>query len=109
MCSSKRHAFCSAAGMRSMLGFGDEFPTPAEARRVPPTSIEAVGPHRWFSSLHVLLRHAGFLAAILLFPLNGSLCLLFLVSYFVRTWGMEAVYHRYFSHRTYRASRPFQF
>ena len=28
---------------------------------------------------------------------------------FVRVWGITAGYHRYFSHRTYKTSRPFQF
>lgn len=92
-----------------MLDLRKELSTPAEMRRMRSTSIEAVGPHRWFSTVHVLLRHVGLVAAIVLFPLNVPLCVLFLVSYFVRIWGMEAVYHRYFSHRSYRASRAFQF
>jgi len=30
-------------------------------------------------------------------------------AYFVRMFGVTAVYHRYFSHRTYKTSRPVQF
>lgn len=29
--------------------------------------------------------------------------------YVVRAWGLTAGYHRYFAHRTFRTSRPFQF
>ena len=29
--------------------------------------------------------------------------------YFIRMFGITGVYHRYFSHRTYKTSRPFQF
>src|SRR5438105_14707978 len=68
-----------------------------------------VGPPRWFSTFHILLRHVGAVAAIFLFPLNESLVMLFLVSYLIRMWGMEAIYHRYFSHRAFQTSRWFQF
>jgi stearoyl-CoA desaturase (Delta-9 desaturase) len=35
--------------------------------------------------------------------------LVFLASYLVRMFAITAFYHRYFSHRTFRASRPVQF
>src|SRR5438034_1407646 len=73
------------------------------------SSVTQVGPPPWFSTAHIAMRHIGAVAAVVLFPLNTSLCILFVVSYIVRFWGMEAVYHRYFSHRSYETSRPFQF
>jgi len=72
-------------------------------------TLVPVGPPRWFSTLHIVLRHVGAVAAIILFPLNESLVMLLLVSYSIRMWGMEAVYHRYFSHRSFQTSRWFQF
>ena len=48
-----------------------------------------VAPPRWFSTFHVLLRHVGAIAAIVLFPLNDALLALFLGSYLARMWGME--------------------
>ena len=71
--------------------------------------IADVGPPGWFSTAHVVLRHVGAVAALVLFPLNRDLLLLVVVSYLLRIWGMEAVYHRYFSHRSYKTSRVFQF
>ncbi|MEW6776261.1 MAG: acyl-CoA desaturase [Bdellovibrionota bacterium] len=34
---------------------------------------------------------------------------LFLITFWVRMFGVTGGYHRYFSHRTYKTSRPFQF
>jgi stearoyl-CoA desaturase (delta-9 desaturase) len=59
-------------------------------------------------ALH-LLRHIGFVAAIFFIPLNVPLCVLLACSYVVRMWGVEAVSHRYFSHRAFSTSRAFQF
>jgi hypothetical protein len=73
-----------------------------------PIALPQVGPPRWFSTLHVVFRHAGAIAAVAIFPLNASLAAIALVSYVVRFWGMEGVYHRYFWHRSYRASRGVQ-
>jgi stearoyl-CoA desaturase (delta-9 desaturase) len=80
----------------------------AMARAHDDSGLECVGPPGWFSTIHVVLRHAGLVAAIVLFPLNVPLATIFVASYLLRTWGMEAVYHRYFSHRSYRAGRGFQ-
>jgi len=55
------------------------------------------------------LRHLGFIAAILCIPLNAALCALLACSYIVRMWGVEAVNHRYFAHRSFSTSRIFQF
>src|SRR5438876_1207224 len=72
------------------------------------STLTEVGAPRWFSTTHIAMRHVGAIAAVSLFPLNSSLCALFVASYIVRIWGMEAVYRRYFSHRSYETSRPLQ-
>src|SRR5438132_3051701 len=82
---------------------------PLSVSTVATLAFASVGPPRWFSTFHILLRHVGAIAAIILFPLNESLVMLFLLSYLIRMWGMEAVYHRYFSHRSFQTSRWFQF
>jgi stearoyl-CoA desaturase (delta-9 desaturase) len=49
------------------------------------------------------------LTAIWFIPLNWPLFWLAVLSYGLRLWGMEAVYHRYFSHRAFKAGRTMQF
>lgn len=62
----------------------------------------------WFARARVVERHLGAIAALVAFPIETNLVALFVVSYLIRMWGMEAVYHRYISHRAYRVSRPVQ-
>jgi len=62
-----------------------------------------------FSTIRVLERHAGVIVAILLVPLTKPLAWLALASFLVRMFGIEGIAHRYFSHRSYKASRPVQF
>jgi len=62
----------------------------------------------WFAMFRVLERHAFALAALVWFPANASLLALCAASYAIRMFGMEAIYHRYFSHRAFKASRPMQ-
>ena len=52
--------------------------------------------------------HVAFLAAIW-YPPTLGLVLLAVVGYAIRMWAITAGYHRYFSHRSYRTSRVFQF
>jgi stearoyl-CoA desaturase (Delta-9 desaturase) len=63
----------------------------------------------WFLRLRLAERHLLSLLAIVALDWSPQLFLLFAVSYIVRMWGTEAVYHRYFSHRSFRASRAVQF
>ncbi len=60
------------------------------------------------SSIPFVLVH---LVALLAFytGVTWQLALLCLVSYYVRIIGVTAGYHRYFSHRTFKTSRVFQF
>jgi stearoyl-CoA desaturase (delta-9 desaturase) len=57
----------------------------------------------------IVERHVGTIAAILFFPFTTSLVVLCIVSYAVRILGADAIYHRYFAHRTYRVGRITQF
>jgi len=49
------------------------------------------------------------LATPFVFPPHWRLAALFLASYLVRIFAMEGIYHRYFAHRAYKASRWGQF
>ena len=63
----------------------------------------------WFMVFRVIERHVGTVAAIVFFPLNLPLAVLCAVSYGVRIVGADAIYHRFFSHRTFRVGRITQF
>jgi stearoyl-CoA desaturase (delta-9 desaturase) len=45
----------------------------------------------------------------LFFPLTRQLLLMALASYVIRMWAVSMGYHRYFSHRSFKTSRAFQF
>jgi len=77
--------------------------TPAENLGVIP------GPPRWLASFRILERYAGALAAIAFFPPNATLLWICVVGYLARMWAVEAVYHRYFAHRGFKANRVVQF
>jgi stearoyl-CoA desaturase (delta-9 desaturase) len=66
------------------------------------------GKVEWFRCLPFILVH---LALVLVFiPGFSPFCiLLFMGSYILRMFGITAFYHRYFSHRTFKTSRVFQF
>lgn len=49
------------------------------------------------------------IATPILFPPTWPLVILFVVSYMVRMFGVEGIYHRYFSHRGFKCSRRVQF
>lgn len=66
-------------------------------------------PPRWLISIRLMIIQLGAVAALVFFPLNWNLFLLFVISYVIRMFGSEGVYHRYFSHRAYRANRVVQF
>jgi len=76
--------------------------------RYPMYGIQA-GEPSWIFKLRVAERHVGVVLALLFVPLNVQLAILLLVSYGVRVWGLEAVFHRLFAHRSYRVGRFGQF
>lgn len=61
----------------------------------------------WWIKARLLIVHLGSLG-IFFIPFQWSLFWLFLSSFVVRMWSVEAGYHRYFSHRAYKTSRVFQ-
>jgi stearoyl-CoA desaturase (delta-9 desaturase) len=66
------------------------------------------GKVEWFRCLPYVLIH---LAAILVFfyPITLSCILVAFISYSVRMFSITAFYHRYFSHRSFKTSRFFQY
>lgn len=63
----------------------------------------------WLGSIPMLSIHALGVAALFLFPARWDLVALCMGSYFLRIFGVTAGYHRYFAHRAFKTSRPFQF
>jgi stearoyl-CoA desaturase (Delta-9 desaturase) len=59
-------------------------------------------------SIPFFLVHAVALGGVFWLGFSWSGLLLALGLYAVRMFGVTGVYHRYFSHRTYKTSRPFQ-
>ncbi len=47
--------------------------------------------------------------AVFIVPFSRRVVLLAIASYVLRMWAITAGYHRYFSHRSYKTSRAFQF
>jgi len=80
------------------------------------TSVRETGPQsgalshgeRWRRSTIFVLSHLAVLGAFWSGVTWESVVLCF-VLLVVRVWGITAGYHRYFSHRTYKTSRAFQF
>jgi len=77
--------------------------------------LEASSPHvslsrveQWRRATIFVLSHLAVLGAFWSGVTSQALVLCF-VLLFVRVWGVTAGYHRYFSHRTYKTSRVFQF
>jgi stearoyl-CoA desaturase (delta-9 desaturase) len=64
---------------------------------------------QWMKSLPFLAVHAVALATVVLTRPTPALLALVAASYFGRMFGITGGYHRYFSHRSYRTSRAFQF
>lgn len=64
--------------------------------------------YRWINLIPFILIH---LAVVLVFfvPYSWECLALLLGFFFLRTWGLTAGFHRYFSHRAYKTSRWFQF
>ncbi len=63
----------------------------------------------WRKSIPFLSVHAVALATVALGPFSWGLLAVAVGSYYLRMFGISAGYHRYFSHRSYRTGRVFQF
>ena len=62
----------------------------------------------WLMAAPFVLLHLA-LVAIFFVPVTWTVLLLCGLNYFWRMFGITAVYHRYFAHRSYKTSRVFQF
>jgi stearoyl-CoA desaturase (delta-9 desaturase) len=62
----------------------------------------------YLSTVLLVLMHLALLL-VLVVPFSGALLALAVASYSLRMWAITAGYHRYFSHRSYKTSRAFQF
>ena len=62
----------------------------------------------WLKATPFILSHLAVLGAFWS-GVTWQAVVLCVVLLFVRVWGITAGYHRYFSHRTYKTSRAFQF
>ena len=62
----------------------------------------------WIGSLPFFIVHGIALAGPFLSPPTWKLVLLAVALYYIRMWGIIVGYHRYFSHRSFKTSRPFQ-
>lgn len=63
----------------------------------------------WVSSLPFIAVHVGAVVGAVLVGWSWQLIGLAVLSYVVRMWAITAGYHRYFSHRSFKTSRVFQF
>ncbi|WP_242344062.1 acyl-CoA desaturase [Anaeromyxobacter terrae] len=71
----------------------------------PPRNLDAI---HWTRSVPFFAVHAAALATPFLAPVEGRWIALAVGLYLLRMFGVTAGYHRYFSHRAFRTSRPFQ-
>jgi len=62
----------------------------------------------WFNLLPFVLIHAAVLTVFFV-PVSWECVALFIGFFLARTWGLTGGFHRYFSHRAYKTSRPMQF
>lgn len=65
-------------------------------------------PHQLLLMLPIIGAHLAALASVWT-GVTTEAVIIFLVLFFVRQWAVTGAYHRYFSHRTYKTSRWFQF
>jgi stearoyl-CoA desaturase (Delta-9 desaturase) len=64
--------------------------------------------YEWAALIPMIAIHVGALG-VFWTGMSTSIVILCAVLYFARMFGVTGVYHRYFSHRTYKTSRPMQF
>ncbi len=94
----------TGTSIQNSLSLPKADPAPSSPPRRPSVLDVLVRPKNWpFLSLH--------LACLMVLWTGLDLTAVFLCAacYLVRMFGITGGYHRYFSHRSYRTSRPFQF
>jgi stearoyl-CoA desaturase (Delta-9 desaturase) len=75
----------------------------------PATSAPDTDRIDWVKSIPFLSIHLVALGAVVLGTFSWNLVAIAIASYYLRMFGISAGYHRYFSHRSYRTGRVFQF
>ena len=63
----------------------------------------------WLMSVPFFAMHAGVVAGLFIVPVSWKGLLLSVIVYYVAMAAVTIGYHRYFSHRSYKTSRAFQF
>ena len=59
----------------------------------------------WVVQVRITVATFGALLAPVLYPPSKPVLILFAVSYVIRMWATEAIYHRYFAHHAFHARR----
>ena len=96
------------AGTKAAAGAA-EIPSPAEGRNREALGADGIWiKHAPIQRTLYWCIHAACLLGFWFTPSVGDLAL-FAATFFVRMFAITGAYHRYFSHRTYRTSRVFQF
>ena len=75
----------------------------------PPPPGRAPGFVDWIISIPFLTMHAAVVAGLFLVPFSWKGLLFSIAAYYVMMAAVTIGYHRYFSHRSFRTSRAFQF
>jgi len=82
----------------------DDERAPFPERHRPNTSLS-----RWYGTIPFFLIHVLVLGAPFFIEVSPEAVVTCVALYLVRMWAVTAGYHRYFSHRTFKTSRAFQF
>jgi len=64
---------------------------------------------RWVDNIPFWGVHVAALVGAIMVGISWAAVAWLLATFFIRMFGITAGYHRYFSHRAYKTSRPFQF
>ncbi len=88
-------------------------PKSIEATAIPlldkPASRKKISLKSWKKGIPFILLHFAGLVLPFLYPPTTTLVILAITSFYIRMFSITGGYHRYFSHRTFKTSRWFQF
>ena len=76
---------------------------------MPEQTIERSRTHQEYISLALLAAMHAACLLVFVVPISRTVIGLAVIGYVIRMWAITAGYHRYFSHRSYKTSRAFQF
>ena len=83
-----------------------ETPEPAVHSTASAASTDSID---WVTSVPFIAVHVAAVVGLFYFPITWSGIGLCVGMYYLRMFGITAGFHRYFSHRSYKTSRTFQF